>query len=107
MRWWSESTKPNRCSGYRKRPCIGGCATDSSPANRSSPADRGASASIGQFLEPPLDQVEPRRAGRREVQVPSGPFGMVKPAGDLGAQMGGEVVQDDVDLEPGCDVEVD
>ena len=47
-----------------------------------------AESTIGEFFEPALDQVEPRRAGGDEVQVPASPSRVIQPVGDLGSHVG-------------------
>src|SRR6266542_2113079 len=53
----------------------------------------------GQLAEPPLDQVEPRRAGRDEVQLEAGMGG--QPPLDGVGFVGGVVVADQMDIQLG------
>jgi hypothetical protein len=52
---------------------------------------------VGQFAEPPLDQVQPGAGGGGEVQVEAGMLG--QPGFDLGFGVGAVVVHDQVDLQ--------
>src|SRR5215472_550555 len=52
---------------------------------------------LGQEREPPLDEVDPRRANGREVQMKPGPLG--QPASDHGSFVRGVVVENEVDVE--------
>ncbi len=54
---------------------------------------------IGQEAEPPLDLVDPGRAGRREVQAEPGVAG--QPGLDDGSLVRGQVVADQVHIQPG------
>src|ERR1700678_4295811 len=61
--------------------------------------DTTAKPALGQQSEPALDQIEPRRTGRSEVQVPAGLGRLSQPLPHLGPTVGREVVEDDVDVE--------
>ena len=78
------------------------CSAQSSMASMSSANGAehpSAQPPVGEQREPALDQVEPPRAGGREVQVPAGLGRMGQPVGDLGRHVGGEVVEHHVDVE--------
>jgi superfamily II DNA or RNA helicase len=62
---------------------------------------------VGELREPAFDKVEPRRAGRREVQVPAGPARVLEPLAHDGRVVRGEVIQHDVHVEAARDVRVD
>src|SRR5208283_4159058 len=62
---------------------------------------------FGELVEPALDEVEPRRGCRGEVQVPAGSFGVGQPLGNRWRLVSREVVEDHVDVEVGGDVEVE
>src|ERR1700728_2542663 len=62
---------------------------------------------FGEFVEPALDEIEPRRGRWREVQVPAVSLGVRQPIGNRWRLVSREVVEDNVDVELGGDVEVD
>src|SRR5215210_9007206 len=66
-----------------------------------------AQTAVGELLEPPLDKVQPTRAGRDEVQVPTGSLGISQPLLHFGGLVGRQVVQDHVYVEVLVHVEVD
>ena len=67
--------------------------------------DAAAERLVGELAEPALDQVQPRRRGRGEVQVEPRVLG--QPGLDVGVLVGGVVVQDQVDLQALGDLAVD
>jgi hypothetical protein len=58
----------------------------------------------GEFREPALDLLDPRRRSRREVDMIMRPG---EPRLDLGRLVGGIVVHDDRDIEPFGDLSID
>ena len=50
--------------------------------------DASTEPALGEFGEPPLDQVQPARTGGREMKEPAIPFGMLEPVGDLRGGVG-------------------
>jgi hypothetical protein len=62
---------------------------------------------VGDLLEPPFDQVQPRRAGRGEQQVEPAPAGVCQPLGDFLVAVGVEVVQHQMHVQMAGDVQVD
>ena len=64
-------------------------------------------SSFGQFVERAFDEVQPRRRGGREVQVPTCPLGVSQPFGHRRCLVGREVVEHHVKIEVLGDVEVD
>jgi hypothetical protein len=64
-----------------------------------------AKSACGEFREPALDEVQPARAGRGEVQVKAGVGS--EPAFDRGGLVGGVVVEHEVHLQLGGDLAVD
>ena len=54
---------------------------------------------LAQIAEKSFDQVEPRSTGRREVEVKAGMCS--QPSHHLGVFVGGVVVQDQVQVDPG------
>jgi len=59
----------------------------------------------GEFSEPALDLIDPRRRSRREVNMIMRPAR--EPRLDLGGFMGGIVIHDDMDIEPFGDLSID
>ncbi len=61
--------------------------------------DAAAELAIGEQPEPAFDLVQPRRAGRGEVQIVPGMGGQL--GADRGGLVGQQVVADQVDVQPG------
>ena len=61
----------------------------------------------GEYGEPGLDEVGPACAGGGEVEVPAFAVGVFEPFADGFGLVGGQVVQDDVDVEVAGGVQVD
>ena len=59
----------------------------------------------GEFSEPALDLIDPRRGSRRKVDMIVRPSG--EPRLDLGCLVGGVVVHDDMNIEPFRDLSID
>src|SRR4051794_10811920 len=55
---------------------------------------------VGQLLEPPLDQVQPRTRRRCEMQVPATAVLVCQPLGHLRCAVRGQVVQHDMHTQP-------
>jgi hypothetical protein len=64
-------------------------------------------STVRQLREPPLDEVEPGRARRRELHVPTGSLWVRQPLDHRLGLVRGVVVEHDVDVESGIDVQVD
>ena len=64
-------------------------------------------ATVGELGEPALVEIEPRRAGWRDVQVPPRALGMSEPLRHRFGLVRREVVEHDVDLEIAGHVQVD
>jgi len=52
-----------------------------------------AQAFVGQFFEPPFDQIDPGTGGGSEMQMPAATVPMSQPLLDLRGGVGGQVVQ--------------
>jgi len=66
-----------------------------------------AESFVGEFFEPPFDEVEPGTGGRGEVKVPAATIFVGQPLLDGRGGVRGQVVQDDVDTEAARDGGVD
>ncbi len=63
------------------------------------PKTSGKNHVLAQIAEEPFDQVQPRSAGRREVEMKAGMCG--QPSHDLGVLVSGVIVQNQVQIDLG------
>ena len=61
---------------------------------------------VGELREPALDEIQPRRTGRREVQVPASALGVRQPLLHGLGLVRREVVEHNVNVETRLDVQI-